>query len=88
MLEKTLPCRKCVFCGQMKPKNKLFRIVKCQENIFYDSTYKANGRGAYVCKDNICIDGALKKKSFNRALKCFVDTELIQVLHGELNGNR
>ncbi len=88
MLETTLPCRKCVFCGQMKPKNKLFRIVKYQDNIFYDPFFKANGRGAYVCKDASCIDGAIKKKSFNRALKCFVDTKLIQDLHGELDGSR
>ncbi|MEG1743831.1 MAG: YlxR family protein [Clostridia bacterium] len=44
-----MPSRKCIGCNQMKEKNLLLRIVKNKDgDIFFDSTGKANGRGAYL----------------------------------------
>ncbi len=86
---KQLPLRKCVACNNMFPKNELFRLVKLSDSVKLDLSYKAQGRGAYVCKNEKCIALAEKKKSFNRALKCPVDGEVINSLYMELeNGNR
>ena len=84
MKSKDLPLRKCVACQSMKAKNYMFRLVKTSDGIFYDSTYKRDGRGAYICKNNKCLDLAIKKKSFNRALKAAVNQEVINDLYTEL----
>ncbi|MFR9296495.1 MAG: RNase P modulator RnpM, partial [Aedoeadaptatus pacaensis] len=53
---KKVPLRKCVGCSESKPKKELIRIVKNKEQeVFIDETGKANGRGAYVCKDIRCL---------------------------------
>ncbi|MCR5415891.1 MAG: YlxR family protein [Pseudobutyrivibrio sp.] len=89
MSEKTLPLRKCVACGQMLPKDQLFRIVKSDDGIKLDLSYKCMGRGAYICRDAKCIDLAVKKKSFNRSLRGPVSNEVIDSLYMELeNGSR
>ena len=46
MAEKKIPMRRCVGCGESKPKKELIRIVKTPENEFViDTTGKQNGRG-------------------------------------------
>ena len=89
MSDKALPLRKCVACGNMVPKNELFRLVKTESGISVDLTYKAQGRGAYVCRSSECIQLAQKKKAFNRSLRCPVSEEVISSLYTELeNGDR
>ena len=89
MDKKELPLRKCVACNQMLPKDELFRLVKIDGDISIDLSYKAQGRGAYVCRNRDCIALAEKKKSFNRAFKRPVSQEVISNLYTELeNGNR
>jgi len=85
---KQLPLRKCVACGQMIPKNGLFRLVKTADGIQLDNNYKAQGRGAYVCKNKECIDMAVKRKSFNRSLRQAVPTEVFDNLYMELENDR
>ncbi|MDC7279719.1 YlxR family protein [Butyrivibrio fibrisolvens] len=89
MTGKVLPLRKCVACGQMIPKDQLFRVVKIDGQAQLDLSYKAQGRGAYVCKKNECVALAEKKKSFNRALRGLVSGEVINSIKMELeNGSR
>ncbi len=88
MNKKELPLRKCVACSKMLPKDCLFRIVKTDEGIIYDKTYKSQGRGAYICKSKDCLDIALKKKSFNRSLKQAVSEEVLNNLYMELENDR
>ena len=88
MTNKILPLRKCVACQQMVPKNELFRVVKTIDGISIDLTFKAQGRGAYVCRKRECIELAEKKKSFNRSLKCPVKQEVIDSLYLELENGR
>ena len=88
MSTKELPLRKCVACGQMLSKDKLFKVVKSENGIFFDKAGKASGRGAYVCKSKECVDLALKKKSFNRALKQAVSNEVFDYLYMELENDR
>ncbi|SFI00061.1 hypothetical protein SAMN04487830_11715 [Pseudobutyrivibrio sp. OR37] len=88
MVTKQLPLRKCVACNNMFEKDKLFRLVKINEMVCLDKTYKAQGRGAYVCKNKACLDIALKKKSFNRSFRQAVPTEVIDNLYMELENDR
>ena len=86
---KSLPLRKCIACTQMFPKDQLFRVVRIDGTVQLDLSYKAQGRGAYVCKNMQCVALAEKKKSFNRALKGLVSEEVINSIKMELeNGSR
>ena len=78
---KKLPERKCIGCSEVKPKNELLRIVKNKENeIFIDLTGKANGRGAYICPKEECLEKAVKS---NRLAKSF-EQEISQDIYEKL----
>ena len=63
MKQRKIPQRKCIVCGENKDKNDLIRIVKNkEEGIILDPTGKKNGRGAYICKEEKCINEAKKKR--------------------------
>lgn len=65
---KKTPLRMCVACREMKPKSELLRVVAADSGLAHDATYKAGGRGAYVCKKDVCIQKARKIRGFERAL--------------------
>ncbi len=89
MNDNKLPLRKCVACGQMLPKDQLFRVALVDGKVQLDLSLKAQSRGAWVCKNEKCILLAEKKKSFNRAFKTPVSEEVINSLKMELeNGSR
>lgn len=70
MKKKKIPLRKCVACGEGKPKKELIRIVKNSENeISVDINGKMNGRGAYICSNIECLALAQKGKKLSRALE-------------------
>ncbi len=47
----------------------LLRIVRAPDGMVgYDPTGKANGRGAYVCRDEACIAGAFARGGLSHAL--------------------
>lgn len=82
---KKVPLRKCVGCSESKPKKELIRIVKNKEQeVFIDETGKANGRGAYVCKDIRCLDRAIKTKAIYKALGKDLTEEMIESLRQSL----
>lgn len=81
MKTKKIPLRKCVVCGENKPKEDLMRVVFNKEDgISVDLTNKKNGRGAYVCKNKDCVDKAKKSKRLNQVLKANVDTQIYEEL--------
>ena len=69
--------RKCVGCGEFKPRKNLIRIMKNQEggNIVIKPNSKTFGRSAYLCYNQSCIELALKKSKLNKALKTNVTLE-------------
>ncbi|WP_055079184.1 RNase P modulator RnpM [Lagierella massiliensis] len=82
MKTKKIPMRKCVACGQNKPKGEMLRIVKNkEEGIVIDTTGKKNGRGAYICKDLECLEKAKKNKKISHAL----NTELSEEIYKEIS---
>ena len=79
------PQRTCMGCNQKKDKKDLVRIVKNKEGeIFLDPSGRANGRGAYICKDSECLKKAIKTKALNRAFKVEVSDEVYEKLLAEL----
>ena len=73
--------RKCLGCGENKPKSELIRVVKNKEGeVFLDVSGRKNGRGAYLCYDENCLDKAIKSKALNRAFEMEIDDETIEEL--------
>ncbi len=80
-MQKKIPLRMCIACRTMQPKKNLVRIVKNNENqIFLDASFKANGRGAYICNNQTCFDKCIKTKALNRAFKCEISQDLLENL--------
>lgn len=54
----------------MRDKRDLVRVVRTPAGeILIDPTGKANGRGAYLCRDWNCLRAAMKRKGLERAFK-------------------
>ena len=84
-MNKKVPMRRCVGCGQSKPKQELVRIVVSEDGAVIDPTGRANGRGIYVCKgSDQCIALAKKKNAFGRNLHAEVTAENADALVKEL----
>lgn len=83
---KKIPQRQCIGCGQMKDKKELIRILKTQDgSIVIDATGKKNGRGAYICPDEECLQKAFKTKGLERSFKMAIDKSIYDELKKELN---
>ena len=88
MQEKCVPLRKCVWCGEMKPKSELVRIVKSKEfGISVDFEGKKSGRGAYVCRKLECLKKAGKMRRLERSFSCKIPEEVYEMLEEELEKN-
>ncbi len=80
--------RMCIICREHSDKKELLRIVKNKEGqIFVDKTGKANGRGAYICKDKNCFEKLKKTRGLNRAFKCEIPNEVYDKIGVEIEGN-
>ena len=78
---KETPVRTCVVCRQGKSKEELLRVIKTPEGaVRLDASGKANGRGAYICRDAACISAARKKKGLDRSLKTAVPESVYEEL--------
>ena len=85
MSQKKTPQRMCVACRSMKDKNELIRIDKNKNGeINLDATGKAQGRGAYICRDLNCLLKAEKSGALNRAFSVNVDRSVYDKLKEEL----
>ena len=81
---KKTPERMCVSCRQMFPKNELIRVVKAEdETYFIDESNKSNGRGAYVCKNDECINKCIKSKLLNKSFKSAVNQNIYERLENK-----
>lgn len=81
MSNSALRLRKCIVCKEQKTKEDLIRIVKDKEgNISIDHSGKLNGRGAYICTNQSCLNAAISKKLLNRHLKTNVDDQIYREL--------
>ena len=79
--EKKVPLRKCLGCGERKPKRELMRVVRSpQGEISLDLTGKKDGRGAYLCQNKKCLTAAVKAKRLERAFGCPIAADIYDSL--------
>lgn len=91
-MNKKMPMRKCLGCGEMFPQKELVRVVKTRikgedEEIFeisLDLVGKKAGRGAYVCRNTACFEKAVKAKRFQKALSCQIPDDIIEKMKREM----
>lgn len=74
---KKIKMRRCVSCREIKRKEELLRVVKTSdEKFFLDFSGKAQGRGAYICKNPTCAATAKKRRQLDRSFKKNVPAEI------------
>lgn len=71
-----IPERMCVACRKMKHKSELIRIVKKGDAVALDKVNKLEGRGAYICKNEECINTAKKRRMLSKHFKTAVDDSI------------
>lgn len=70
-------------CNEQKEKQELLRIVKSKEGIIEpDLTGKKNGRGAYICKNEECLNKIIKSKRLERIFEKEISLELYESIRG------
>ncbi len=80
-MQKKTPLRKCLGCQEMKNKKGLIRIVKNKEDQFFvDATGKLNGRGAYICQAESCLEMAIKNKGLERSFQSKIPDDVYEQL--------
>ena len=80
-----MPVRMCVGCQEMKNKKEMIRVIKTPEGTFMlDATGKKNGRGAYVCPSEECLQLARKNKGLERSFKQAIPAEVYETLEKEM----
>ena len=58
--------RQCTGCREMKSKKEMIRVLKTSENeIILDATGKKNGRGAYLCFSEECLERPSKTTAWS-----------------------
>lgn len=67
---KKKPERTCAVCRTKQFKSALIRIVQNEdEGLIVDASGKMNGRGTYVCANELCYKDKRAKKQLAAALK-------------------
>ncbi|WP_458041223.1 MULTISPECIES: YlxR family protein [Bacteria] len=79
------PVRTCVGCRARAPRSALLRVVSINSHLVPDERGSMPGRGAWVHETPACVDSALRRRAFVRALRASgpLDT---QTLENRLNG--
>ena len=78
------PLRMCVVCRKHRPTEELLRITidKKTSAPKIDGDKKNDGRGAYICRNKMCIEKAEKKHILERHLKCNASDTLYREAEG------
>ena len=83
-MNKKIPMRQCVGCGEMKNKREMMRVLKTPEGpIVLDATGRKNGRGAYLCKSLDCLNNARKIRGLERSFQMSIPVEVYDSLEKE-----
>lgn len=87
MVNKKKPARTCMACNEQKEKHELIRIVKSKDGVIeVDLTGKKSGRGAYICKNEACLDKIIKSKRLERVFEQEINQEIYESLRGVIIG--
>ena len=73
------PVRTCVGCRTRAPRSALLRVVSIDSVLVLDERASMPGRGAWVHRTPECMDAALRRRAFVRALRVSgpLDTQTI-----------
>ena len=83
MVKKKKPERTCMACNEQKEKQELLRIVRSKEGIIeVDLTGKKSGRGAYICKNEDCLNKIIKSKRLEKVFEKEISAELYESIRG------
>ncbi|MEW1961495.1 YlxR family protein [Microbacterium sp. NPDC077644] len=63
------PVRTCVGCRMRASRSALLRVVASQNVLIFDERAVMPGRGAWVHPTQECLDGAMRRRAFARALR-------------------
>lgn len=85
--QKYVPLRRCMACNEQKEKKDLLRIVKSKDgNLEIDLSGKKNGRGAYICKKEECLNKIKKTKRLEKVLNINIDEQFYESIRGVIIG--
>ena len=83
--EKKIPQRKCIGCAERRDKGDLVRVVRTPDGeIRLDSTGRAAGRGAYLCKSKKCLARARKSHRLETNLGVEIPEAVYAALESEI----
>ena len=83
MNTKKKPERRCISCNEKREKNELLRIVRTPEkNVEIDLTGKKNGRGAYICKSEDCLNKIIKSKKLESSFEIEIKSDFYEEIRG------
>jgi len=63
------PVRTCVGCRRREPRSALLRVVAGEGALVADSAARLPGRGAWVHPTRACVEQAVQRRAFTRALR-------------------
>ncbi|MBD7957058.1 YlxR family protein [Microbacterium sp. Sa4CUA7] len=63
------PVRTCVGCRARAPRATLTRVVAFDTQLVVDERAAMPGRGAWVHATHECVDAAIRRRAFGRALR-------------------
>jgi predicted RNA-binding protein YlxR (DUF448 family) len=74
------PVRTCVGCRERAPRSSLLRVVSIDSVLVIDERAVMPGRGAWVHETLECVDTAIRRRAFVRALRVSgaLDTQTIE----------
>lgn len=79
--------RQCVSCKEYKDKSELIRLTKDYKSneLQINEDNSLNGRSLYICKNEKCLETAIKKKKIEHFLKTNLSEKLKEELYTVLN---
>ena len=86
-MNKKVPLRRCIACNNQVEKKELLRIVKPKDSMIeIDLTGKKNGRGAYICKNEDCLNKVMKNKKLERVFETKIENDFYESIRGVIIG--
>ena len=75
--------RTCMGCNEKKDRKDLIRIViNKNSEVSVDKTGKLEGRGAYICDNEKCLDKVIKSKKIERLFEVKIEDEIYNNMRG------
>ncbi len=75
--------RRCVACRKLLDRQQLWKVTRdYKDGVVLDI---GMGRSAYLCPKKECLEEAVKRKKLQKALRCQVALNILELLKNRLN---